>query len=309
MYWPKFELKRCMPFDMGLTFTLNGNNNLVIRNISDDDNEVINITYSYTLVRKLVEYLVDSGAGTNKGIGKVGDITKTGTSKLSYVMVTKDKDHPTPKHNEDYAGIRLTKPNQFVLYTLGSDIKIDATIETGEYNGELCLRLKGWNIPKEGVTLPTTITDGFTNWLSYWFATEAVARRMGEPRNKVTKFKGHHSMSDIYVTNDDMGNKILVAIFNDKNPTKCLVFQDCVGNDGLGIIRMFEYDILTEDMKLVTEFWNSLTAYNIIDYINFNLTGFSIKARADENAFGEYYNRWRFSLTKRIATKGGFIDG
>ena len=294
MHYPKFDLKQYKPFDKSISYTLSGNNNLVIRNIFDAKGGTIHyVRYSYDKVCRFVEYLVDSGVGTNRGIGKIGDITKTGTSKLSYVMVTKSKDNPIPTDDEIYYNRKLIKPDQFVLYTLGSNIKIDATVITNESDGSLELCMKLHNIPTDGVTLPTTITDGFTNWLSYWFATEATARRLRETRNKVTKFKGHHSMSDIYLANDMKSkDKLLVAIFNDKHPSRCLVFSNQSTKDGGKCIMLFNHNIITNDTILVKSFHNPVSIEEIMDFINSNVDGINIKAKGDVETFFTYYHKW-----------------
>lgn len=305
MYTPKFDLKRFSRVDgLGIFVTLNGNNNLVLRN--RDNSKYLKFILTKETATLFVEYLVDNGAGTTRGIGRIGDISKTGSSKLTYVMVTKDKDNPIPEDKDVYKNKRLLKPNEFVLYTLGSNIKITAKVTN---DGNLDIEL--WNLPIDGVTLPTTVTDGFTNWLAYWFASPAVAMRFKSNRNKVTKFKGHHGISDIYLTKDvETGEYLLITVFNDKNPCKCLVFRYTITDMGPNWVEIYEYDMITENIRFMSKLQSTTNTPNedIIKHINLNTTTFkdyNIKAKGDVEAFNNALIQWRYKNTRRCTALGG----
>lgn len=305
MYTPKFKLKHFERLDgLGIFVTLNGNNNLVLRN--RDDSELLRFVLTKETATLFVEYLVDNGAGTNRGVGKIGDISKTGVSKLTYVMVTKDKDNPIPDDKDVYKNKRLLRPNEFVLYTLGGNIKITAKVTDTDQ-----LELEMWNVPMNGITLPTTVTDGFTNWLAYWFSSPAIALRFRFNRNKVTKFKGHHGISDIYITKDiNTDEHLLVTVFNDKNPCKCLVFRYNITEMGPNWIEIYEYDMITEEIRFMDKIQvvSSTPNMDIIKHITQNTVTFkdyNIKAKGDVDAFELALIQWRHKHLRRCTAIGG----
>lgn len=304
---PKFIMKefKLTSFQDGgnLSFRFNGNNNLIVKfpcNESFDNH--INLLIPRDRATDLVQYLVEYGSGTNKGIGKVGDITKVGVGTLKYVMVTKNKNEDIPSEEDVYNNRYLIRPDEFVVYTLKkNDIKIRCTINDDSY-GECRLNFELWNVPAEGITLPTTITDGLTNWLAYWFSSEAVAMRLQENRNKTTKFKGHHSLSNVYIDTDWNTEKhIMVTVFNDKNPRYCLILS--ISADGK-YIRIHEYDTVTDKYSYfisVAVYHHSgyVTADDIIATINEvpgHFMNYKIKAKSDIEVFTLQFNSLKRKL-------------
>lgn len=311
MYTPSIEIKCCKELrPSGLFLTLNGNTNIVLRILTElgFDNKYMETRYSSDTMHKLVWYLADGAAGTKKGIGRVGDITKIGSYKLNYVMITKDKDKPIPEEGEVY-NRKLVKPNQLVVFTREDGFKIDMTVEYNQSSRDYYLNMKLYNVPEHGITIPNTLTDGITNWLCYWFSNEAVARRHVEPRGKKTMFKGHHGISDIYITRDlNTGNDVLVYVFNDKNPSKYIIFsrQDHP-NYGEKVICVHEYDVVNNTTIQFYVFDRYTGGYEIINTFNTEeiFEEYRIKSKNDTNAFLEYFHKWVSGMHVKPNNNGG----
>ena len=299
---PNFVLNHCVPLNIkkGIFLTLNGNANMVIRIPKDPDSELAFNTKEVDIGGKLIDdvvwYLVDGGAGTTKGIGKTGDITKVGIGKMEYIAITKTKSDDVPENSEVYNYTKIVRPDRFVLMIINTAIKIDATIEV-DNNGDRYLHLALYNIPVEGITLPTMITDSFTNWLAYWFSSEGVARRFKEPRNKPTKFKkAHHRLSDVYITtNMDTYKPILVAIYNNKSPSKALVFSRVQDSPDVDFkIVIHEYDMVTETMTYLSCMGRYTGWYDIENLLNTapEFSEYTISTAPDKKVFEEYFHKW-----------------
>ena len=297
---PIFDAPRFRHFNNeNLVLTLNGNNNIVLRLKEPCEHNHVNINIGGHVLDDLVSYFADSGAGSNRSIHMTGDITKLGKYKLNFVMVTKSKNDPIPD-DSDVLNNKLIRPDELTVVTTNSGFKLRCVVEyaDGDKNLPYC-NMQIYNIPVGGITLPTNLTDGIVEWFSYWFPNESVARRVtGGRRNKVTKFKEHHRLSDVFITNDIRTRKlVLVVCFTDMFPSEYLTFSYDIGLDTVYVTYCDAY-VYPQNVNVHAQWTfqhNDQSAENIIDVINSrieHIDNFKIKARCDVQVFTRYYNDW-----------------
>lgn len=289
-----------------ISFIIDGNSNIVVKpyNASMQENDVFNKTYtaSFDEMDKLTTFLVENRVGVSNQLGITGDITKVLSGKTKFIALAKEESDDNPVSRTDLYGRKLIRPNKFIINTIGdSYYKLNMSFTINMVDKSVLIDIH--NLPNESITLPTTISDGLSNWFAYWFNNDAVYSRMNDVvRNRIVKFKGHHALSDVYITTTNTYGKILVVRY--VNSLKSMVFTP--GCDGafsvyIGDNDQFEYMEYDKDISIddPNEMLFRIKAYP---------KKYVFRAKADKDVFYDQFINWKYYTLKKLRSSSFYEE-
>lgn len=299
-------------------FSLGGNANIVINLTNIIAKHLCPDSTTYSLnqedAEKLTSFYIDAGYGATSKLGRLPDVNNMLVSKGSRFMISALDDEDIPDQGTLYQN-KLRHATRLEIYSQDKDCNIKFRVNELPLNplstkAERSLKIEIINLPENGITLPRTVSDAIVQWLSYWFCTEAVERRLNNRhpsarnRNIDTVFtrSGKGVLSDVYTIRDAYwGDKVLVAAF-ENNSRFMVVYEEpdnpksiainLLGNDGLN--TTFHGYGMTTDM----------TGAAICKRIEKRLTGYGypqdyvIHYVRDVDAFSSVYDLWLNEISR-----------